>query len=77
MKKLFILACTLALGSALSFAQAAGGGKPENQTPSASSQAPASSASTTTKKTSKSHKTKKAKKSSTDTTAPASTATPK
>ena len=35
MKKLLTLACTLALASALGFAQA-GGGKPENNTPAAS-----------------------------------------
>ena len=79
MKKSLAIVCALALGSALSFAQAAGGGKPENQTPSASSsQTPASSdTATSTRKHSKSHKSKKARKSAGDATAPASTASPK
>ncbi|HEY2392815.1 MAG TPA: hypothetical protein VGK22_16690 [Candidatus Angelobacter sp.] len=76
MKKLFILICTLALGSALGFAQA-GGGKPENQTPSASTtQGSATDSATTTKtKKSKVKKTKKAKKGATDTPPSAAPAT--
>jgi uncharacterized protein YdeI (BOF family) len=72
MKKLFILICTLALGSALSFAQASSS-KPENQTPAASTSQ--GSATTTKTKKSKVKKTKKVKKGATDTTPSAAPAT--
>jgi hypothetical protein len=78
MKKLLTLVCTLALGSALGFAQA-GGGKPENNTPSASpTQGDATAQPSTKKKATKAKKTKKAKKSTSDTApAAAPTASPK
>jgi hypothetical protein len=78
MKKLLTLACTLALASALGFAQA-GGGKPENNTPAASpAQGDATAQPSTKKKATKTKKTKKAKKGATDTTPSAApTATPK
>ncbi len=67
----------LALASSLSFAQA-GGGKPENQTPSASpSQGDATAQPSTTKKSTKAKKTKKTKKGADSSATPAPTATPK
>jgi hypothetical protein len=66
MKKLFTIACTLVLGSALSFAQAA-------QTPPASGTTGTGTTKSDTKTKKHSHKKggKKSKKSSGDTTTPA------
>jgi basic membrane lipoprotein Med (substrate-binding protein (PBP1-ABC) superfamily) len=76
MKQLFAIACTLVLGSALSFAQT-DGGKPQDKTPSASTTPGSSTDSTTTKKHHHGKKGKKAKKSADTTAAPAATPTPK
>ena len=79
MKKLLTLACTLALASALGFAQA-GGGKPENQTPAASpaqGDATAQPSTTTKTKKAKTKKAKKAKSSTSDSSAPTATPAPK
>jgi hypothetical protein len=76
MKKLFTIACTLALGGALAFAQT--GGTTGAQTPAGGDQTKTGT-STTTKKHHKhgAKKTKKSKKSTDTTPAPAASPSPK